>query len=142
MANKKGWLRIVEASIAIIIVLSIVLIMYDRRKVSIESDLAERITPLLDEIARNATMRGIILKDNATMNEAENLIIDFLSKRIMETYIGYNVSVHNLNESSALQSYPAGVSGSMYAGDRIISSVLESETFAPKRVKLFLWVKK
>jgi len=141
MVNKKGIVRIIEASIAILIVLSVVLIVSEKRKSQVESDLGERITPLLEEIARNGSMRTAIINDNETSNIAENLIISFLNQRIKETFIGYNVTICDYTSVCGLSAYPQGAKGNIYAGERVISTTLESNKFTPKKVRIFLWMK-
>lgn len=135
MVNKKGILRIIEASIAILIILVAIISLSASRRASTEKDLSETINPLLEEIAKNNSMRDEIITSPVS---AEYAIRTFLGSRIKEPNIGYNVTICNLNEICDL-SYPGKVSGNVYAGSRIISSSLGGSATAPKRVSLFLW---
>ncbi|MCX8158721.1 MAG: hypothetical protein N3D20_00265 [Candidatus Pacearchaeota archaeon] len=142
MVNKKGIVRIIEASVAILIILSVVLVVSERKKLQIESDLSERITPLLEEIAKNGSMREAIIRDNETNNDAENLVMDFLKQRIKETFIGYNVTICNYTLVCGLRTYPTEAKGNIYSGERVISTTLENRQFNPKKIKIFLWIKR
>mgnify|MGYP001602944824 FL=1 len=49
--NKRGWLRIVEASISIVLVLGVILVMNIREKESYPDDPSFMLEPLLEEAA-------------------------------------------------------------------------------------------
>jgi hypothetical protein len=140
--NKKGWIRIVEATIAILIIISVLLSISKIRQNKLERDLSENINPLLTEIAKNTTTREIILEDNDSSFIAESTIRNFVTTKLkVFPYIENNVTICGLNESCGyLEFYPSNVKGNVYAGFRIISSVL-TNTKPPKKVNLFLWIK-
>jgi hypothetical protein len=141
MVNKKGWIRIVEASVAIVIIFSVILsVVQIRRNVS-EQDLSESITPFLEEIAKNSTMRAKIISDNNASNEAENAVRGFLSSNIKDPNIGYDVMICKSDELCGLEKYPLGISGNLYAGSRIISATLTDVGEGPKKLSIFLWRK-
>ncbi|MCU0641985.1 MAG: hypothetical protein MUF61_00165 [archaeon] len=140
MVNKKGWLRIVEATVAIMLILTIILIVAERKKTTSENDISESVTPLLEEIARNATLRdNIMTKDSASV-EAE--IAKTLLIKIDNPDIGYDVRVCDYKQICALDSYPETAKGDIYSGERIISSALGSADIQPKKVVVFIWLKK
>lgn len=141
MVNKKGWIRIVEASIAIIIILFVLLSVSQIRERRFERDLSESINPLLEEIAKNTGMREKIIADSENSNEAENTIKAFLEERLRDPNIGYDVRICKIDEVCGLDKYPTGVSGNLYAGSRIISSTLSTMGTGPKKINLFLWIK-
>jgi hypothetical protein len=140
MVNKKGWLRIVEASVAILIILSVILVVAQRKSVPSGDDLSNTITPLLEEIAKNTTLREkIIASDNKA---SESAITEFLSRRIYNQGIGYNVRVCGYRDLCALEKYPEDAKGDIYSGSRIISSALGASELQPKKVEIFLWFRK
>lgn len=140
MVNKKGWIRIVEASIAILIILGVILtVVQIRKSTTRSSELSSDITALLDEIAKNATMRDKIITDNTASTEAEGMIKAFLAREIRDPSIGYGVVICQSDALCALDPYPEGISGNLYAGSRIISSSLRETGSGPKRVSIFLW---
>lgn len=140
MVNKKGWVRIVEASIAVVIIFIVVLSISQIRKKIDEQPISDLISPLLEEIAKDIPMREKILADNSTSNEAENMAKAIVESRLKDPGIGYDVTIFNPDEICSMEKYPAGVSGDIYAGSRIISSVLTSPE-QPKKICLFLWIK-
>jgi len=139
MVNKKGIIRIIEASIAILIILVVILTISLTRRAATERDLSETITPLLEEIAKNNSMRDEIITHPENANES---IMVFLATRIKEREpnIGYNVRVCEIADVCSLESYPSDVGGNIYVGSRLISSDLIGGAES-KRVAIFLWVR-
>jgi hypothetical protein len=137
MVNKKGIMRIIEASIAILIILVVILTISLTRRAATERDLSETITPLLEEIAKNNTLRDEIIANPENANES---IMALLAARIREPNIGYNVAICEINNPCSLESYPGDVSGNVYVGSRLISSGLIGGAQS-KRVAIFLWVR-
>ena len=133
--NRMGIFRIIEASIAILIIFGVILTILIARKPSVEESLSDRIGPLLEEIAKNNSMREDIIKGQES--EANITIMNFLSTKI-EPNIGYGVRICKPDETCGL-SYPEGAKGNIYVGSRVISSVLTDAK--PKRLSIFLWVK-
>ncbi|MBX4196550.1 hypothetical protein KW805_03105 [Candidatus Pacearchaeota archaeon] len=145
MVNKKGWLRIVEASMAIIIVFGVLLALTNNRTTTPGNNLGEQIPSLLDEMAQNKTIREDVIRYNASTTitaaqQAENQRIltrveGFVGERI-EQSINHTVKICNPEELCSLAVYPHDADA-VYSYERIISSTLES--YDPKKVKLFLW---
>lgn len=136
MVNKRGWLRIVEATIAIMIILVVVLSLSMSRRAVTETSLSENINPLLEEIAKNNSMRDKII---GAPLEAESAIKEFLSKRIKGINIGYDARVCEIDVVCGISgAYPKDIVGNIYAGSRLISSSLMAGT-EPKKVTIFLW---
>ncbi|MEM4259234.1 MAG: hypothetical protein QXS38_00515 [Candidatus Pacearchaeota archaeon] len=141
MVNKKGWIRIVEASIAILIIFAVIVSVSQIRKARAERDLSEIISPLLEEIAKNNSMRESIIKDDKESGDAENMAMLFLSYKIRaETNLGYSFRICEIDEICGLEIYPTDISGNIYAGSRIISSSLT--VAKPKKIAIFLWLRK
>lgn len=139
MVNKRGILKILEASIAILIIFGVVLSFSMIRRTSNERDLFQEITPLLEEIAKNNTLREEIITDP---ENASTSILAFIASRIRDPNIGYNAVICEINEVCA-PDYPREITGNLYAGSRIISSSLlgGSEGAKSKKVNIFLWIK-
>jgi hypothetical protein len=142
MVNKKGWIRIVEASVAAIIIFIVLLSVYQVRQSTFERDLSESINPLLDEIAKNVTLREAVIGNTLTggNSEAENMLRQFVGARLNDPNIGYDVKISDVDVVVGLDPYPRDIQGNLYAGSRIISSAL-STGGNPKKVNIFLWVK-
>lgn len=140
MVNKKGWIRIVEATIAILIIIAAIFSVSEIRKNKFEEDLAETINPLLENVAKNNTMREKIILDNDTSEEAEDMIREFIAKNIRAPNIGYDVKICPSDSICSLDKYPEDAEN-VYAGSRIISSTLTEAGEGPKKISLFLWIK-
>jgi len=141
MVNKRGWLRIVEASIAILIIMAVLLIVSQRTVVQTQTDLSEKITPMLEEIAKNVTMREAVITDNETSNYAETILRGFIGQRLKDPNIGYDLKICNYQDVCGLDSYPKDAKGNVYSAGRIISSTLSSEGTGPKKIQIFLWIR-
>ncbi len=140
MVNKKGWLRIVEASIAILIIMAVLLIVSQRTIVSTQTDLSNRITPMLEEIAKNVTMREKVINDTNESDYAETMLREFIGQRLKDPNIGYDLKICNYQDVCGLNTYPKDAKGNVYSAGRIISSTLTSEGTGPKKVQIFLWI--
>jgi hypothetical protein len=141
MVNKRGWIRIVEASVAVLIILGVILSVSQIRKTATEKGLSGDITVLLDEIAKDATMRDKIIIDSPASSEAENMIKNFLAGEIKDPTINFSVAICPADSLCPLEPYPSDISGNLYAGSRIISTSLGNMGGGSKRVSLFLWRK-
>lgn len=146
--NKKGIIRIIEATIAIVIILGVILVVSSTRRVALESDMTGTINSLLEELSRNDTLREEIvinydLSKSATDSPNKEIIKDvkdFLDGRITnKAAFDYAVRVCHPDYACGLEPYPDNAAGDVFANSRTLSSTLSE--FSPKRVKLFLWRK-
>lgn len=135
MVNKRGIIRIVEAVVAIMIILGVMLIISEKKTEKNTNELYGFISPLLEEIAQNLSMREKIIqeKENAIPE-----IMEFISERAKNTNLDYSVRICGLSEQCGLEKYPSQ-KGDVYALDRVISSTISN--FAPVKVRIFAWVK-
>jgi hypothetical protein len=141
MVNKRGWLRIVEASIAILIIMAVLLIVSQRTAVRTQTDLSVMITPILEEIAKNVTLREVVINDNNESNYSEMVLRGFIAQRLKDPNIGYDLKICNYQDVCGLDTYPKDAKGNVYSGGRIISSTLDTEGTGPKKVQIFLWMR-
>lgn len=146
MVNKNGFLRIVEASIAVLIIFAAILLLLSRRGEITETDFNAILVPILEEIAKNLSLRGEILTYNTTnftavgneliINDLEN----FVATRITNPSLNYSVVICELT-LCPLDVYPKNINGNLYSNERVISTNLTESKFSPKKVKVFLWKK-
>lgn len=136
--NKRGWIRIVEASLAILIVLGVLIVINGGNKSTKTVDLTEKIAPLLEEIASNETLREKIVNSNdANLDSVQNEVMKVLAKRIDNPLLGYAVKICPVADNfCSLSPLPKE---EIYVGERIVSSTLNQ--INPKRLKLFIWIK-
>lgn len=135
--NRRGWIKIVEAVMAVILVMGVLLTMYMRNSQS--RDLAEQAYRIekdaLDKIASSSTLREAVLDDdNETINNS------------IQPYVAGNFQFYTRmcdlgKEESCSFNKPEILDQkkNIYAADRII--VAEGEIFNPRKVRLFLWEK-
>ena len=127
--KKKGWLRIVEAFIAIALIASVLVIVYVR---SIEkSDKSEEIsklqTAILEEVASDPVLR------NAVINFDNETVINFVKTRVPPAY-NSTVRICEINDICNLNQYKENT----YSSERIISGTLV--IYNPKKLKIFMWI--
>ncbi len=145
MVNKRGWLRIVEASVSVLIVFGVLLALSGIRQSTPERSLETFLPPLLEEVASNATLRGEIVQYDLTktQNDPKNKaalrdIYTLLSKRITQSTLSYNLSICDPSVVCSLANYPTNVHGGMYTYERLITSNISSG-YNPKKIKIFMW---
>lgn len=139
--DKKGVLRIVEASIAILLIFGILLAIFINRVDRDESNISDLLTPLLEEIARNDTLRERILNYDTNPEIIEHLEEEYLPGRLAPN-IGRKVKICEPANACLLESTPDDAIGDIFAKERIISTTLTREEFEPKKLKIFLYRKR
>ena len=130
--NKRGWLRIVEAVIAIMIVFASVLIVVSKNKVETTNQGCEAARQYLDEIAKVEKLRyAVLVSDN-------NTIRDFLKERVDNPSLNANFTICRPTESCLLGG-SVSEKIEVCADERIISSARGAENAEPKKIKLFIY---
>lgn len=148
MVNKKGLWQMVEATVAIIIVAGAVFYTLSQQQhLSQKEDFYKLLRPLLNEIAKTYDLRVKILTDTNYLNDAEENIILFLSQRIQNPRLGYNVTICEASPPTSPCEDPAAYPSSaeeIYSEERLITAISPEPTstlILPKIVKLYLWTK-
>ncbi|MEM4182074.1 MAG: hypothetical protein QXX68_02905 [Candidatus Pacearchaeota archaeon] len=131
--NKKGWLRIAEAFIAVVLIIGAITILFFNKEGKKEDDsyIRDIQKDILEEIATKEQLRNIALKKNETelKDKIQNVIPEVFS---------FDIKICNLNESYCLMNreYPKK---DVFVEERVISGNLS--LYEPIRVRLFLWRK-
>ncbi len=135
MVNKQGWLRIVEALVSILIIIGAVLVVLSYRQAeSPINSLCSLIPGLLDEIAKNNSLRENALSHQTTV------IKIFVDARIANPGIASRVSVCGPVDEIGCALNESGLDNlDICAGERLISALPAQETINPQRVKVFLF---
>ena len=128
MKNKKAWIRIVEAFIAIMIVASVLIIMITRVPREDKVDVHEIQRFVLEQIAVNDTLRGEILENEKTNTEA------FINENI-PIYWNFTIEICEVEEICGMPFY---IEEEVYADEILITSNLTY--YGPKKLKLFVWM--
>ncbi len=132
MKNKKAWLKIIEATIAILIITGILLVSFSktRNQPDISQELYEIESRILNNIASRSDLRTKVLKENETY-------IEEVIRNQIPQYLNFTVRICNLTLPSCNMYYI--IDKEIYVEERIISSNLT--LYEPKKVRLFVWEK-
>lgn len=132
MVNKKGWLRIFEASIAVIIIIAVLFSIGKNSNYNYSSD--NYVESVIDEIVKSDELRQKILNEDNVENEIEAII----SGRVGIEGINYRVRICNINEICSLDR-EIEESKEIHSFERIISAYYNNEIFSPKKAKVYIW---
>jgi len=131
MRNKKGVLRIIEAVVASLIILGVLLfVVLPRYSVDnpFEDSVYDLENSILDEIERSEDLRRYVLDENVV--ELQN----FLNRKLSGNFKG-KVKVCGV-EAVCIVEVP--YNKDVFVKERVISSTLEE--YSPKKVVLFVWL--
>ena len=130
MRNKRGWLRILEAFLAVLIIASVLLIMVTRMP---GRDRGEEIHEMqrliLRQVALNDGLREEILNDEISEKVKTK---DFI-KEMAPVYWEFEVEICEIGVVCKIDY----IAKDVYADEILISSTLEE--YQPKKLKLFVW---
>lgn len=134
LKNKKAWLRIVEAFMAVLIVMSVLLVIVVRaNNRSYEGEIDAMQRNILLTVYRDNTLRSQVINNDTTgVNE--------LIKTIVPDWINYASQICNpldlcpLNASSKVL-----LNKEIYANDVVITSNLT--VYSERKLKIFFWRK-
>ncbi len=131
--NKRGWIKITEAILGILMLTGLLLVLYDSRSnvFDEEEKLSEYMNDILLNIAENETLRSFVIADDVFSLE------DFVSQKFAT---GINFSVQVCNFSKTQGCVDSGVpteDKQVYTEERIIGSTLEE--YNPKILRLYVW---
>jgi len=132
--EKRGWTRIVEAIIAIMIIASaLIVITQTQEKNKSEKEYVTEIErTILTELAANSEMREKVIEEN------ESAIEKFVRER-MPLSLNFSVKICNVSDVCNLESVEHPPDKNIYAEDIMISSSLADLSW--KKVKIFAWRK-
>ncbi len=142
--NKKAWLRIVEATIAVLIIASVLFVMIFRLP---EGDSGENIREMqrfaLERVSKDDTLRERVISYDTSpvpaapaLNEAIIIDVNNSINEIIPAYWGHDLRICEVEEICGIENYP---DKEVYADEILISSTLTE--FSPKKLKLFVWRK-
>lgn len=132
--HRNGWMRIVEASLSILVILSVLFFLYTREAQSESLALDERAQNILAELASSSAFREAVLSHN------ESYVRQVIAQKIPESHLLFESRICELDEACGKSNF---TEGNVYAAERVISSSLEknpaSDGAVPKKVRLFVW---
>ncbi len=129
--NKKGWIRIVEAFLAVLIVMGAVVIIMARQPVqsSADNQIYERQTQILEIIRNNNSLRSNIL-DGKTYN------VDDIIVAMIPSSWNFTTSICDINDICSAN-VPLGKD--IYTKEIIISSNLT--LYSTKKLRFSVWMR-
>jgi len=140
MVGKEGWLRVVEASISVLLIVGVLLSIpysYDRAQ---DNRLEEQLQFAVNSIAENMSLRESILNYSVgeTPEGANNLLIlqkinQSLYNLLVESKPIIYFKICIANETCILEGYDKEES---YSIERIITSSVSQNQFLPKKIKV------
>jgi hypothetical protein len=138
--NKKAWLRIIEATVGIVLILSAILVLYQKNSSTSETDMHETLYISLDEIAKNYTLRQLIIDDDTN---AKKFTEDFLKNKVNPAF-NYTVLFCKISESPACNlNYREYTDGEVFSAERIISTKISESNFnsetTSKKIRIYAW---
>jgi hypothetical protein len=144
-SQKKGWIRIIEAFVAILIVAGVLLVTVGEGYINKE-DISEKVyndqIKILREIELDSSLRNDILNLEVSIIPVESDEPDFpqgLTDKInirMPNYLECKAKICELEKVCALNSY---VEKDVYAQPVAIAA--DENNYSPRQLKLFCWVK-
>ncbi len=139
MVNKRGWLRIMEAGIGVLIIIGVLLIINHSKASSSEFDLSKELSKALGAASKDNSLRGKIVSGSS---DAEEEIEESVGDKIGRTNIAYRAKVCDIAGECTLDSSIAK-DKNIWSAERIISINLDNTAryTAPKRIKIFTWKK-
>lgn len=144
MKNKKGWIKIVEAFIAILLVAGVLLVVINRGyigKKDISSQVYDVEVSILREIQLNDALRVEILNATVPIEVTEGDVPQTWGKITDRTpnYLDCKAKICRMGENCELEEYPEK---DVYVQYVVITTTLETpEEEQLRQLKLFCWVK-
>ena len=130
--DKKAWLRIVEAFLAIIIILGAVLVIMVKQepKTDISESVYERQGQILDIISKNEELRNDILIEKG--DQIEIVILELIPGNW-----NYSINICNITLicPNPIQVHETEV----YSREKMVTSNLTK--YSPKKLRFFVWMK-
>ena len=140
MRNKRGWIRIMEAVTAILIMASVLIVLYTNNvpEVDYSGYVYNLQIGILIDIAQDDILRNETLKSTEVPNNVSLMLVNFVKQKLPENF-DFDLRVCNISSTSCLSENASKVESQVYVEDRIISSNLEK--YDPKIIRLFVWEK-
>jgi hypothetical protein len=141
MKNKRGWIKIVEAFVAVLLIAGVVLIIIDKeylKKEDISSEVYDTELKILKEIQLNNTLRENILTAGPLPVNWTNFPQSVRNKIINDIpdYLNCNAKICEIEDACTIDE---NSEKDIYVQSVIITSTLDTLNY--RQLKLFCWVK-
>ena len=151
VGNKRGWMRILEATIAVMMISTVLIVVYSRQDSSsdVPSDYVYDLQKeVLMHIYANSSLRLNTL-NTVVSGDADFMILDDYVEGQIPDFLNYSIKVCNITESITPcklneDDYIATLHKPVFVEEIIVSAELGQGTnavYKPKRLRLFVWEK-
>jgi hypothetical protein len=133
MKSKRAWIRIIEATIGVLLLASVLFIMIERiPNKEDNSNIKTAQRQALEAISKDSALRADVL--GGTLDPINSSIRTTLSA--YSSAWAYDFRICNVDSACGMEHYPGE---EVYADEILISSTLED--YSPKKLRLFVWRK-
>jgi len=140
LKDKRGWLRILEATIAVLLVTGALGVVYSKQLARVEPGPDEYISTLQEKILLDVAHNETFRKASVSGDIGQFLVVQNYAREIIP--LNYNMSLQacSLNDPCKLSpgAYTLTIGKLVFVEDTIISTDIENN-YAPVRVRLFIW---
>ena len=148
MKNKRGWIRIVEAFTAVLLVTGFLLVVIDKGyvdKQDISKEVYEKEFFILKQIQSNSSLRNSVLNVSSFPMKWEDFP-DILKNKInneLPVYLHCQAKICEINKICVLNESDNELVKNLDDKDVYVKSVIIASnltTYSPRKLKLFCWV--
>jgi hypothetical protein len=142
LKNTRGWIRIVEAFVAVLLITGVVLIVVDKgyiKKQDSSKEIYEVENSVLRNIQTNDSLREEILNSNAPIDSTNNTFPGLINQTINLNIPAYLNCLSKICLIDDPCLYPISLNENIYSRSAIISADLTN--YNPKQIKLFCFRK-
>ena len=144
MKNKRGWMRILEATISVLLITGVLLVVYSEHNLSskgIDDYVSNLQKKILKDISFNEILRNFVL-DDSVLNVGSTefgILNSFVNQSIAQPPFNYSLVICDLGNPCNMgpQIFKDTLSYEIHSEEIIISANITS--YNPRKVKLFLW---
>lgn len=136
--NKRAWIRIIEAVVAILFVAGVLLLIVNKNISQVDSgadEISSIENSILQEIQLNNTLRAEVLGAGTSTPSS---IEDKINSRA-PSWLTCEAVICEPEESCSLTLTEENQNKDIYAESIIITTTPESTSYSPKELKLFCW---
>ena len=143
MRGKRGFLKVLEAFIAVILIAGVMAFFYVQRSsiYGVEEQARQLIRVSLQEISNNVELRNAVLNggysdstDSAVIGN--RTIINDTLKTIISNQYDFHFEICDLTEACG---YAGQLDRDVFSDEVSVSVTLDSVGLNPKKIRLFLW---
>lgn len=131
--NKKAWLRIVEAFIAIVIISTVLFLVVSKQvpRKNQGPEISEFLRATLMQISKRDDLRAAVITE-------DELFLNSFIDGIIPKWLDYEFNICDTDDICGLEYYPSSNPKEIYSEEVLISSST-SNGVDPKKLKLFVW---